>query len=341
MVKTKRARLALLLAAALCAFIIVMLWVRWKHDAATSQEAGHRVPNEVSCLGRIVPGERVIRVTAATPSVVKELRVKRRDQVKKGQILAVLIDYDASLAALRETEANVAVAESQLARVKAGQSSGAIAAQEAVVARLESEMKISNTKYDRSKLLFDNDAISRSQYEDAELSLEGVSKGLQGAKETLASMKEVRPVDVVIREKGLEAARTGRDEAKAKLELCLVRSPIDGQVVEINTYPGERVGPAGLLDMAGRVLMVDAEVYVSDINRVRVGASAAITGDGFKGEVKGTVMEVLDSVINNSLVDPNPLATSDKRVIKARIRVDEPAKVASLLNSQVFVKIFP
>jgi HlyD family secretion protein len=337
----KKSHLALLLTAAFCVVFISVLSVKWKDNAGAERKTDFQAPGQVSCLGRIVPGERVIRVTVASPSVVKELKVKRWDQVEKGQILAVLLDYNASLASLREAEARVAVAESQLARVKAGEKTGTIAAQEAVVARQEFGLKTSRSNYERYKVLFDNGAVSRSQYEDAELALEKALRGFEEAKQTLASLKDVRPVDVTLKEKELNEARTGRDLAKAKLELCAVRSPLDGRVIEINTYPGESIGQAGILNLADLVLMVDAEVYVTDISKVRIGSKAVITGDGIEGEVKGTVTEVLKSVMDNGLVSPNPLAFSDRRVIRARIRVEEPAKIASLINSQVFVKILP
>jgi HlyD family secretion protein len=341
MIKIKRVHLILLSAAVLCIIVALVLSVRWKNDETAERKAGAQAPERVSCLGRVVPGERVIRVTATPQVVIKELKVKRWDQVNKGQVLAVLLDYDASLASLQEAEARVAVAESHLARVKAGEKTGTLAAQEAVVARLESGLKTSRSNHERYKVLFDNSAISRSQYEDAELAFEKALRSLEEAKQTLASLRDVRPVDVTLKEKELNQARTARNLAKAKLELCLVRSPLDGQVIEINTYPGESIGQTGILNLADRVLMVDAEVYVTDIRKVRIGAHAVITGDGVEGEVKGTVTEVLKSVMDNGLFDPNPLASSDKRVIRARIRVEESAKLASLINSQVFVKILP
>ena len=341
MITRKRAAMTLVLAAVLSIAVVFTLVRCRKADGGAERKANPEAPGPVSCLGRIVPGERVIRVTAASPSVIKELKVRRWDQVTKGQILAVLLEYDTSLASLREAEARVAVAESHLARVKAGEKTGTIAAQMAVVARMDSALRISRLHYERSKKLFDNDAISKAQYDDAELSLERASRSLEEARETLASLKDVRPVDVTLKERELAEARTGRDLAKAKLELAVVRAPLNGQVIEINTYPGESVGQAGVVSLADRVLMVDAEVYVTDIGRVRTGAKAVVTGDGIEGELKGTVTEVLRSVTDNGLTNPNPLAAQDKRVIRARIRLDDSAKVASLINSQVFVRILP
>jgi HlyD family secretion protein len=341
MIKIKRIHLISLSATVLCIIIILMLSVCWKNDGAAERKGSPQVPEWVSCLGRVVPGERVIRVTAAPQVVLKELRVKRWDHVKKGQVIAVLLDYDTSLASLQEAEARVAVAEGHLAKVKAGEKTGTIAAQEAVVASQESGLKTARSNYERYKVLFDNSVISRSRYEDAELALEKALRSVEEAQQILVGLRDVRPVDVTLKERELSQARASRNLAKAKLELCVVRSPIDGQVIEINTYPGESIGQAGILNLANQVLMVDAEVYVTDISKVRIGSKAVITGDGIEGEVKGTVAEVFKSVMDNGLISPNPLAFSDRRVIRARIRIEESEKIAALINSQVFVKILP
>ena len=37
--------------------------------------------------------------------------------------------------------------------------------------------------------------------------------------------------------------------ARASLELAVVRSPIRAQVLEIHAYPGERVGPEGIMEL--------------------------------------------------------------------------------------------
>lgn len=66
---------------------------------------------------------------------MKELRVRSGDQVARGQTLALLSDYEIEQAALREAEAEVRVAESELAQSREGDKRAAIAAQQSVVDR--------------------------------------------------------------------------------------------------------------------------------------------------------------------------------------------------------------
>jgi len=306
------------------------------------QSAGTAAPTAVACLGRITPGERTIRVAAPYPSVVKELRVKRKDDVRKGHILAVLLDHDSNLASLHQAEAQVLVAENRLARVRAGEKASTIAAQEAVVARLKSERQRAQVNRRRYKSLSDKGVESRSHYEDSELAFEKASKSLIEARQVLVGLKEIRPVDVAVGESELASARAACELARAKLELGLVRAPCDGRVIEIHAYPGESIGESGILSLADtQHMMVDAEVYVTDIRRVRIDAPAVVTGDGIEGDVRGKVVEIIDSVAENTLFNTNPLAQADKRIIKARILVEDGQRLSTLINSQVVARIFP
>jgi HlyD family secretion protein len=88
-------------------------------------------------------------------------------------------------------------------------------------------------------------------------------------------------------------------------------------------------------------MFVDAEVYVSDVRRVREGAKAVISGDALPRETSGRVIEILRETSDSKLYPDNPLNAADKRVIKVRIGLENPASLRRLSNSQVFVKIEP
>ena len=88
-------------------------------------------------------------------------------------------------------------------------------------------------------------------------------------------------------------------------------------------------------------MFVVAEVYVSDVPRVREGARATITGEGFTGALTGKVEEILRQASNNQLYPTDALTAADKRVLGVRIRLDDGKKVQHLSNSQVSVHIEP
>lgn len=83
--------------------------------------------------------------------------------------------------------------------------------------------------------------------------------------------------------------------AEQDLDLTVVKAPSDGQVIKINTYPGELVSDDGIIEFADtKNMMVVAEVYESDIGKVKIGQTARITSEtgAFEEEISGEVKRV-------------------------------------------------
>jgi HlyD family secretion protein len=299
-------------------------------------------PSKIVCLGRLVPGERVIQVAAPVGAILKDLRVRRGDDVKQGQIVAALRDEDVARASVEQMRTEVTVAEAQLAQVEAGEKPGTIQAQQAVVARLEAESEKATADSQRVQELHRQQIVSQADREQAQASRASASERVREAKEQLAGLKWVRPQDVTTARSKLAAVKAALGRAEADLERNLIRAPIDGRILDINAYPGESVGARGIADLADtRTMMVEAEVYVTDIARVSIGAVARIKAEGFGELLAGRVIEILGQVNPNVALSPDPYSFVDRRVVKARIRLDDGARVASLINTQVTVEIQP
>ena len=309
-------------------------------SAAPESSAGKKA--KIVCLGRLVPGERVIQAAAPAGAIIKELRVRRGDQVKKGQIIAVLRDEEVLRASVDQMRREVAVAAAQLAQVEAGEKPATILAQQAAVARYEAELEKADADYQRMRGLYREQVTSRAQLDEAQANWASARERVRESKEQLASLKWVRPEDVTAARKKLAAAQAALSRAQADLELQFIRAPLDSQVIEINTYPGETVGAHGVVDLADtRDMMVDAEVYITDVERVSVGSPARVSVEGFSGQLSGKVTEIEAEVNPNVVFNPDPDAFVDRRVVKVRIRLDDGEKVASLINTQVTVEIEP
>jgi len=84
-----------------------------------------------------------------------------------------------------------------------------------------------------------------------------------------------------------------------------------------------------------------AQVYESDIHRVETGQSARITSDSFEGELRGTVDRVGLQIQRQNVINADPSANIDARVVEVRVRLDEASseKVSGLTNLQVRVVI--
>src|SRR5579863_5374932 len=130
-----------------------VLWLEFRHppviqgssdaQVSTSKPAGS-AGEGVGCLGYIEPKDGVIAVSApyfqGRPQRVSQLKVVEGDQVRAGQLLAVLDGQEALRSAVRLADMRVDLAQRQLARVKAGASASDVAAEKAVVSQLQSEL---------------------------------------------------------------------------------------------------------------------------------------------------------------------------------------------------------
>jgi HlyD family secretion protein len=84
-----------------------------------------------------------------------------------------------------------------------------------------------------------------------------------------------------------------------------------------------------------------AEIYDSDIPKIRPEQTATITADALPQSLKGTVEEVGLRVKKQSALDIDPTTNIDARIIEVRVKLDETSsqKAESLTNLQVKVTI--
>ena len=140
----------------------------------------------------------------------------------------------------------------------------------------------------------------------------------------------------------LDIALADLAAAKASLELSVVRSPLKAQVLEIHAHPGERVGPEGIMEL-GRTdrMYAVAEVYETDITRIKVGQVAKIRASAMDAELTGTVERISLKVGRLDAVGTDPIAKTDARVVEVFILLDDSTAVSGFTNMQVKVEIQP
>lgn len=327
-----------------------------------------------------------ISVANAEDSRVNSILVEEGDTVPANAIIATLQGRDRAEQQLKESQANVAVKRSQLKKIQQGEAKvGEIAAQKAAIAELEARLanetsqkqaeiaeaeatlRKAQPKYDRfvASAAAEEGAISQNVLEEAKEELDRAAAALnvtkadlnnttstlkaQIARENanLARLQEVRPVDVEIAQAELQQALIQVQQRRAELDDTLVRVPIAGQILKINTRVGERVNVEEGIALLGQTkqMYAIAEVYETDIVRVKLGQKAVISSEygGFKGEISGKVAHVGLQVNTTELNadEENPTNDINARVVEVKIRVDpkDSPKVAALTGMQVRLKI--
>lgn len=127
--------------------------------------------------------------------------------------------------------------------------------------------------------------------------------------------------------------------ARAQLDQTLVRSPSDGKILDLIAHEGEvSSGPLLYLgDLSSMV--VRAEVYQDDVESIKEGHPALVFMP--KDQLTGTVDHVDPLVQPNALTSLDPRERVDRRIVHVTILLERPEYFARYVNMQVEVMIKP
>lgn len=342
-------------------------------EAAVEDTLPERV--EVVALGRIEPQGEVLRIGGPTGERIDELRVAEGSLVQAGDVLAVLESHDERRAQRDLVASQLAEAERRLAaETEVGRSEileaqarlsqvqdpaqFEIESQEFRIRELEASLAQAETDLRRDQTLYAEGAISQRDLDRQETRVRELREQVSRERSTLVQLE--RSLDANVRnaraqvqseqaslslaqvQAAVESARQNLSLAEAQLERTLIRAPRDGRILRIITDVGEALGSNGLLEMGDTSQMyVVAEVYETDIRLVEPGQTATITSrnGAFEETLRGTVDELGWQIFKNDVLDDDPAANADARVVEVRIRLDNSEAVEGLTNLQVDVRI--
>jgi HlyD family secretion protein len=330
---------------------------------------------EVVALGRLEPQGEVIRVGGPNGERIRQLKVAEGDTVNKGTVLAYLESYAERLAERDLVASQVVEAEQRLkastdysqAQIQEAHTriqqidrprTFEIDAQKASIRKLEAQLALADIDLQRNQSLQNDGAISKqaldrqvSQVQQLQaevnsakailIKLEmGWQTDMQNAEAQMRSQQANLPLTQI--QVALRSARQNLKLAEARLERTLIRATKSGRVLRILTHEGEAIGSNGILDLGDTQQMyVVAEVYETDVGLVKVGQLVTITSrnGAFNKPLKGKVAEVGWQVFKNNVLDDDPAANADARVVEVKVRLDDSKPVEGLTNLQVDVRI--
>lgn len=279
----------------------------------------------VAALGRIEPDKGVVLLgvssipDAVNGSVVAKLHVGAGDDVQQGQLLA-----ETDVTPLEE--ATVALAKAQL-ELALSESEAAIGQEQEACSRADVARRTSTRRTNLRK-------SGVASEEEADVAA-GDAKALAGSctAARMARKASAARVDVA-------KARVARSEVA--LERTRVRAPFDGRVLRVVAQEGELVQAQGVIRFAkvSRMFAI-AEVYETDIGRVKAGQKATITSPALPGPLTGVVDHPRLEVRKLDVTGTDPAARKDARIVEVEILLDKPEAVTSLTHLQVEVLIHP
>jgi HlyD family secretion protein len=330
---------------------------------------------EVVALGRLEPQGEVVRVGGPRGERIQHLTVKEGDFVQKGAVLAYLESYQERLAERNYVASQLAEAR---ARLKAATDYGKaqiqeakthvqqvdrpgqfeIDAQKAAIRKLEAELNLAQADLQRDQSLYSQSAITKQsldrqvtqvrqfqeQINSAKATLVQLDTGWQmnsqNAQAQLRSQQANLPLTQI--QVAIASATQNLNLANARLERSLIRATQPGRILRIITHEGEAIGDNGILDLGDtRQMNVVAEVYETDLGLVKIGQPVTITSrnGAFSQPLTGKVVDVGWQIFKNNVLDDDPAANADARVVQVKVRLDESKSVAGMTNLQVDVRI--
>lgn len=333
---------------------------------------------EVAALGRLEPQGRVVDVAAPEAGRLGQILVQKGEQVQKGQVLAYMDTYDIRRAerdyaasqlqeAQSELAAQGALGNSQIAEANTRINQvdepqrAAIAAQQAAIESLQAQLDVAIIDLNRFRELSENGALSRQEFDRQQATVNQLQADLDNAQATKQRLERERQGNINNAQAQVQSAQANKRVAEvesrvasaqqnlalaqAQLDRTVIKAPATGQVLDVYLDPGEAVAPSEnqpILALGNTQQMyVVAEVYETDVGLVKPGQKVTIKSrnGAFDQTLTGTVEEIGLQIFKNDVLDDDPAANADARIVEVRIKVDQSAVVAGLTNLQVDVAI--
>ena len=239
-------------------------------QVAVEKAENRKIVETITANGKIQP-ETEVKISPEVSGEIVELNVVEGEYVKQGKLLVrikpdlYISSRDRAVASVNSSKARLAQAEAQF---------------------INRELS-----YNRSKTLWEQRAISESEYEQALANYQTAKAELEAAKYSVKS------------------AEASLKEAEENLIKTSIYAPMAGTISSLIVEKGERV--VGTAMMTGTEMMrvsdlsrmeVKVEVNENDIVRVNMYDTANIEVDAFLGETfKGVVTEIANAANTSGL----------------------------------------
>ena len=276
--------------------------------------------------GWIEPDPFPIRVTSLYSGVVKEVHVLEGQQIKKGEVIATLIDEDARLvlaemnAKHSQSIAEEAIIEADLELANAG-----LEAALSKVSKDEALLQENNDTVDRMSSL-PKGAVSEQAFYQAKLGLKRQRAELSSSNSEVsqqrALIKKLRET-LVAQTKKTEIFSVQKQKAELDLKRTKITSPINGIILRLLAKPGSRImldmddkdAAAAAILYEGGKLQARIDVPLSEAAKINLGQMVEITSSILPEKVfRGRISRILGEAdlqrntlqVKVSLIDTHP-----------------------------------
>jgi len=260
-------------------------------------------------------------------AVLSELRIKNGQAVKRDEIIAVLNNYAISDVEVRRIESEIAKARRQRETMVSGYRTAEIALQEVSVKTAAEESRLKDLELSRSSVPPDQKQIQSTLSQQT----------LEREQAKLKFQKEVLAADLAQTESSIAILETKLDEAKVERELALVRSPLDGVVVDIYTRQGERISGRGIVKIVDlNQIRIFADVDELHLRTIKPGGKVEFTFQGSRTVHVGTITRTPLTVKRTKRSEAD-FGESNARLVEVEIKPDDPQSIPQMLGREARV----
>jgi HlyD family secretion protein len=302
-----------------------------------AEEALDRKTWQAVAPGRVEPWSGEIRIGSAAMGRVGEVLVKINDTVFAGEALLRLDDEEVRN---RHAKAELQYTLRKRARSAAGGKAAERRRHEDAVSDAESAVVTARAAVDRASLA--KRAGKGDDLATARKSLVTAQEQLRDRRAELAKFEADATGAAAGDPEGLFAtARLDLRAAEAALENLILRAPVDGTVLQINTRVGELASPSSSqpLLVLGDIskLRVRAEIDERDYGEIKVGQKVVVRSPAFRGrDVAGTVSSVAPIIEAGRIGARGGRSPTDVNVAEVVIDLAEPGPLVAGMKVDVY-----
>ena len=231
-------------------------------------------------------------VTSKLSARVVSVSFENGQYVNAGDVLVTLDDQD-TRNSLKTAQAQLQINEQQLNSSQVS------------MEKLKNNLDDAKRTYDRQKTLFESEAISKSDFEAAEKTLNNAQADYDSGNATIETSKA-----------NIEAQKISISNLQDTLNNAVIKAPISGVISDKSVNIGQMAASGTVLGKINDISSVYARIQVPQekINGINMGQAATITVDGSDKTYNGTI-QTMDSAAN---------ATT--RVFDCKIKIDNSDK---------------
>ena len=261
-------------------------------------------------------------VSAEIDGVLRSVEVEEGETVTIGQVIAVI---DSTLL---EAQLKQAIAVLELAQIGAAKWKNETRKAAYRVNSNRISMEKLKAFFETQKQLFNIQGLTKNDLNKAEIEYNKSLTEYQSSVENVKSLQAKSVQGHGEAEQKIAKAQADVDEIKAKLDKCIIKSPITGVVATKRKWKGERTKPS---DPEIVTLINIREVYaVAELNETRLGQigsgqRAIVTADAYPGITFRGMVHMI-----------SPIIDINSRTVKVKVKI---INDNGLLKHGMFVRV--